>query len=281
MWAHFLGRGFVDPLDDMRPTNPVTAPGLLEALAADFVASGYDLKHLVRVIVGTHAYALSVAPADQGTAKADPEMKLWERFRATPLGPEELLNALEAATRLDAIVNATGRIDLAQVRFRVRQRYGFLFDVDDESDDSGYEGTIAQGLALLNGSVVTTGSSSLPGSALSEVLAMPGDDAAKIEALYVRTLSRLPMQGEVDRWTKFLDDGSRPVDVSPSPAESVALSPTHAKPSKTGKGQAVQQPDPLRGLQNRAGNARTSARARAYEDLLWALLNCSEFVLNH
>ena len=84
-----------------------------------------------------------------------------------------------AATRLDAIVQETGRLDLTQVRFRVRQRYGFLFDVDEESDQSDYEGTLAQGLALLNGSVVATGASVLPGSALSQVLAVPGDDALR------------------------------------------------------------------------------------------------------
>ena len=53
---------------------------------------------------GTTAYAASAAPLDEATAKADPEAKLWERFRVTPLGPEELLDAVVAATKLDAIV---------------------------------------------------------------------------------------------------------------------------------------------------------------------------------
>ena len=132
MWGHFLGRGFVDPVDDFRTSNPATAPELMDALAADFVASGYEMKHLVSVIVGTDAYARSAAPLDEATQKADPEAKLWERFRVAPLGPDELLDALVAATKLDAIVRATGRLDLAQVRFRVRERYGFLFDVDED-----------------------------------------------------------------------------------------------------------------------------------------------------
>ena len=74
---------------------------------------------------------MPASPEPDASAKADPEDKLWERFRVAPLGPEELLNALVAATRLDAVVRATGRLDLAQVRFRVKQRYGFLFDVDE------------------------------------------------------------------------------------------------------------------------------------------------------
>ncbi len=177
MWGHFLGRGFVDPVDDLRPSNPPVAGALLDALAADFTASGWDVKHLVRVIVGTEAYGLAAAPLADATAKTDPEAKLWEHFRVAPLGPDELLNALASATNLEGIVRATGRMDLDQVRFQTKQRYGFLFDVDEESDAPDYEGTISQALALLNGSVVGTGARVLPGAALGDVLAEPHDRA--------------------------------------------------------------------------------------------------------
>jgi hypothetical protein len=276
MWGHFLGRGFVDPVDDLRPSNAPMAPDLLFALASDFVASGYDLKHLVRIIVGSDAYARSAAPLDAASAKVDPEVKLWERFRVTPLGPEELFDAAIAATKLDAIVQQTGALDLAQVRFRVKARYGFLFDVDEESDQNDYEGTISQGLALLNGSVVATGASLLPGGALQELLAMAGDDAAKIEELYLRTLSRLPTPEETDRWIQFVQGSVASPEASP--AAPVSAPPRREKPAK---GEARQQPDPLRGLENRAGKLRADVRARAYEDMLWTLLNSSEFVLNH
>jgi len=268
MWGHFTGRGFVDPVDDLRPANPPAAPALLDALAADFVAGGYDVKHLVKVIAGTEAYGLSAAPLAEATAKSDPEVKLWERFRVTPLGPEELLNALVSATKLDAIVRATGRMDLAQIRYRVRQRYGFLFDVDEESDAGDYEGTISQALALLDGGVTTAGASVLPGSALADIMATPGDDAAKLESLYLRVLSRLPGKDELERWTAYVADAPS----TPAPA------PVMRKGKKGGKGQ---QPDPLRRLEERTAVEKGSARVHAYEDVLWALLNSSEFVLNH
>jgi hypothetical protein len=275
MWGHFLGRGFVDPVDDFRSSNPATAPEVLDALAADFSASGYDVKHLVRVIVGTDVYARSAAPLDEATKKADPEAKLWERFRMAPLGPDALLDAMVAATKLDAIVRATGHLDLADVRFKLRQRYGFLFDLDEATDESDYDGTIAQALALLDGSVVATGASVLPGSALGEVLGAPGDDASKIEALYLRTLTRLPTSGETARWTQYLANAQAGAD-APSPAPTA----DRVRRDKSKKRKA-QQPDPLRGLEGRAGNANATARVRAYEDLLWTLLNSSEFVLNH
>jgi hypothetical protein len=271
MWGHFLGRGFSDPVDDMRPSNPLVASATLAALAADFVASGWDLKHLVRVVVGTEAYGLAAAPLSDATAKVDPEAKLWERFRVTPLGPEELLNALVAATRLDGIVRATGRMDLDQVRFQVKQRYGFLFDVDEETDAPDYEGTISQALALLDGGVVGSGARVLPGGALADVLAASGDDASKIEVLYVRTLSRFPTAEETATWTKYVADASAAPDPAP------AAQPPPAKPTKGGKG----KPDPLARLESRPPVPRETARVRAFEDVLWTLLNSSEFVLNH
>jgi hypothetical protein len=184
------------------------------------------------------------------------------------MGPDELLNALIAATKVDDVVRATGKLDLAQVRYRVKQRYGFLFDVDEESDEPDFEGTISQALALLNGSVVGTGSRLLPGSALTEVLAAHGDAASHIEALYVRALSRLPSPDEVTMWTSFLDGST----ASPDAAAPPPIAPKNGKRA---------QPDPLARFENRPVSGREDARARAYEDLLWTLLNSSEFVLNH
>jgi hypothetical protein len=273
MWGHFLGRGFVDPVDDLRPSNPASSPELFDLIAADFVASGYDLKHLVSVIVGSDAYARSAVRVDDATLKVDPEDKLWERFRVQPLDPDELLSALVSATQLDGIVRATGRLDLAQVRYRVRQRYRFLFDVDEETDDGDYDGTIAQALALLNGSVVATGSGALPGGVLSELFADPGDDRSKVETLYLRTLARTPTRAESDRWARFIVDAeTAPAPPNGPPAKRAPRGPRSAK---------GRQPDPLAGLEGRAGAERANARVRAFEDVLWTLLNSSEFVLNH
>ncbi len=277
MWGHFLGRGFVDPVDDLRPSNPPAAPAVLDALAADFVASGFDPKHLVRVIVGSEAYGLSAAPLDAASAKVDPEVKLCERFRVTPMGPEEMLAALVSATRLDSVVRATGRLDLDQVRFRVKNYYGFLFDVDEQSDAPDFEGTISQALQLLNGSVVGTGTRVLPGSAVADVVAAPGDDASKIEALYVRTLSRLPTADEIAAWQKYIADAV----AAPPDAPSTLPAPAAPQASKTARVGKKKQPDPLGNLENRRTTPGENPRVRAFEDILWTLLNSSEFVLNH
>ena len=114
----------------------------------------------------------------------------------------------------------------------------------------------------------------LPGSALADVLATPGDDAAKIEALYLRTLVALARAGRGGA----LDRSSSPTRRAPCrrPAPPRADAQAGKKAAARSK-----QPDPLRRLEDRAAREKGTARVHAYEDVLWALLNSSEFVLNH
>jgi hypothetical protein len=61
-WAHFMGRGLVEPIDDMRATNPPSNPELLDELARSFIASRYDFRQLIRTIAASHVYQLSAHP---------------------------------------------------------------------------------------------------------------------------------------------------------------------------------------------------------------------------
>jgi hypothetical protein len=64
MWGYLLGRGLVDPVDDLRETNPPSNPELLDALAHDFVAHHFDVRHLLRTICNSRTYQLSAVPND-------------------------------------------------------------------------------------------------------------------------------------------------------------------------------------------------------------------------
>src|SRR5262245_23933551 len=59
MWRNFMGRGFVEPVDDFRVTNPASNQPLLDALAQDFIQHNFDLHHLIRRITSSRAYQLS------------------------------------------------------------------------------------------------------------------------------------------------------------------------------------------------------------------------------
>ena len=62
IWSHYFSRGVVDPVDDMRATTPPSVEGLLEALADAFVQSGFDTKHVIRLILNSRTYQLSAEP---------------------------------------------------------------------------------------------------------------------------------------------------------------------------------------------------------------------------
>src|SRR5437764_10853982 len=67
-WGYYLGRGLVEPLDDLRATNPASNPELLDALARDFADHKFDLKHLLRTIFASRAYQLSSEITDGNRA---------------------------------------------------------------------------------------------------------------------------------------------------------------------------------------------------------------------
>ena len=276
MWAHFVGRGFVNPIDDLRPSNPATMPELLDRLAADFEAHDYDVKHLITLITATSAYQRSSSPPTSGStdaASVEAAHKEWARFRLAPMGPDELLESVLTATDLKEAI-AESKISLDNVREQLAQKYGFLFDVDEEFDHDSFEGTLAQALTLLNGSLTGSGASVVPGNALKEVLALPGDDKEKIEALYLRTVSRAPTPEETAYWVAYVE--------TPRDRTTAGAVP-QGKPGKGlgGKGQRNAGGDPLRRLENKAATSRLDAKSEAFEDVMWALLNSSEFLFNH
>ena len=258
MWGHFLGRGFYDPVDDMRAVNTPALPELLERIAADFAAHDFDVAHLIRTICATEAYQLAAS----ASARSDPENRLWTRFHLVPLGPEELMNALLRATDLETAAKKSGIQDLDLLRTQLVRQYAFLFDVDETDDVPDYSGTVTQALSLLNGQLVGQGTRSIPGSALDDVLAKPGDDASKVDALVLRVLSRAATEAERTKWVGYVQTAMKTPRATIPP------------PKRGGPGAG-----PLGRLGNKA--APVDARRAAYEDVMWALLNSSEFVFNH
>ena len=95
MWSHFFGRGLVDPMDDMRVTNPPSNGPLLNALANEFVRSRFDMKHIVRLICNSTTYQLeSIAEGptlDDDTSHA--------RFYPQRLSAEVLLDSIDYVTK--------------------------------------------------------------------------------------------------------------------------------------------------------------------------------------
>jgi hypothetical protein len=96
LWAHFLGRGLVEPVDDMRATNPPTNPELLDALADKLVQNHFDVKQLIRAITASGAYQRSSRPsATNGQDEQNYSRALFRRVDA-----EVLLDMINQTTGL-------------------------------------------------------------------------------------------------------------------------------------------------------------------------------------
>jgi hypothetical protein len=280
VWAHFMGRGFVEPVDDFRETNPAVMPELLKKLADDFVAHDYDLKHLIKTICATQTYQLSSAPF-RGD---DPENKLWARYRLKSMGPDELLDSLVTATNLSALLERVAGNNLDNLKLLMKRQFTFLFDTDEEAEEKEFEGTIPQALMLLNSSITNRTVSPIPGTALAEVMALSGGDAQKIEALYLRTLSRKPTPTELKKWTAFVN-APRDVIITDNPVVNEGPIGRRGRPMPPispgqGPNRRNQAQDPLARLGGRLAGS-TDPKVQAYEDVFWALLNSSEFMFNH
>jgi hypothetical protein len=69
IWFHVMGRGLVEPVDDLRDTNPASHPALLERLTDAFIASGHDVRALVRLLCASRVYGLAAQAADLPAAQ--------------------------------------------------------------------------------------------------------------------------------------------------------------------------------------------------------------------
>jgi hypothetical protein len=274
-WAHLVGRGFVEPVDDFRHSNPPVVPELLDALAADFVAHGYDLQRLIRVICATRAYQLAVVVGRPG----DLDEQLFVHHRLRPLGGEELYNALSSATNLENALAKAGLPNVEQLKLQIQGAFDFLFSVDEEGPPpADFAGSIQQALLFLNGRLVNRASAAVPGMTLAGILDFPADDALKIEALYLRTLSRKPTQAETKRWVEFVNAPREVV------AENKAQEKRELMRLAREKGARNPKKNPLGALDRatrKLDPSEATAKQQAYEDLFWALLNSSEFMFQH
>ena len=151
-WKHFLGRGLVDPEDDMRATNPASNPELLEALARSFVQSNYDLKKLIRTICTATVYRLSAVPNEHNAS----DRQNYSRFLPKRLHAEVLLDAIDDVTlSRTSFKGVPGKTRAVQLPDNLFESYFLsVFGRPDaasacECERSG-ESSLAQSLHMLN-----------------------------------------------------------------------------------------------------------------------------------
>ncbi|HEY2253037.1 MAG TPA: DUF1549 domain-containing protein [Planctomycetaceae bacterium] len=246
-WKHFFQRGLIEPEDDIRDTNPPTNPELLAALEKHFIASGFDLKELVRVIAQSRAYQLSASPNEYNLA----DRQSYSRYYPRRLQAEVLLDAIDhlAGTQTDFADLPAGTRAIALPDNSYNRSSAFLRVFGRPSGESVCEcervqsSSLAQSLHLINSPEMKAKLAAPNGRAarLAKDDKQPAE--AKIRELYQAAFSREPRSDELKYALDYL---------------------TEPRVDAAGKPIAVPQ-----------------AAQENFQDLIWALINTKEFLFNH
>jgi hypothetical protein len=239
LWAELFGRPLVEPIDDIPSAGE--APAVLDILADEFVARGFDLRHLIRTIAMTESFQLdsrreaSSPDVDSVAAEITPEHEAaWAVFPITRMRPEQVIGGMLQAGSLTTIdyeshivvrvLRITGQNDFIK-------RYGDL----GEEEFSPQGGTIPQRLLMMNGKQLQDRIGEGPlTNATSQIASLAPTDEKAIETSYLAVLTRRPTPDE----SKYF--------------EAVLASTTDKR-----------------------------SRNERLEDFYWCLLNSTEFSWNH
>jgi hypothetical protein len=206
VWRHYTGVGLVEPVDDLRASNPPSNPELWAALNKEFVTHKFDLKHLMRVILNSRTYQLTSATRP-GNAT---DRRFFSHYQARRLPAEVLLDAISQATGVpDHFPGYPAGMRALQLPDPTLKSYFLtLFGRSERvtacaCERSG-EVTMPQLLHLQNGDDLLQKLRSGDGR-LAQLL--KEKDARVTEELFLATLSRLPSAKETEAVTKALADG--------------------------------------------------------------------------
>ena len=197
-WKHFFGRGIVDPEDDMRVTNPASNPELLKGLSDHFIASGFDLKELIRTICRSKVYQLSSNPNDYNRS----DKQNFSRYYPKRLNAEVLLDAINQVTKTETRFSGLPA-DTRAVQLPDSGGMTYFLTVfgrpQGESAcecERSSEANLAQSLHLLNSQEVQ--GKLTAGSGRARVLATEKErsDEEKLNELYLWVFSRQPTDKE-------------------------------------------------------------------------------------
>jgi hypothetical protein len=197
LWYRFHGRGLVTPLDQMHSANPASHPELLQWLARDFVEHGYDLRHLVRGLVLSNAYARS----SRWDGEDVPDEKYFAMAQLRPLTPMQLAVSLRLATTDPESLPA----DPAQAEKRLEaleksaEKFASLFPQPDDR----FQVSVSEAMLFANNEALLKELLQGPGTLATRLATIP--DLEKRADLAVRTvLGRPPRPEEISALTEYL-----------------------------------------------------------------------------
>jgi len=246
VWSWYFGRGIVNPVDDFRSDNPASHPALLDSLALGFAESGSDPRFLVRAITLSKAYQRT-SRLPEGGVGDDAAIRRFDRFLGRgpvkPLTADQVFDSVLRVTGMDDAFRKANRAEIDRVKTLLLQQFVSQIDDDETGDTEQWAGTIPQGLLLMNGP-------------LTQIGTRAGGPSGKGDRIGLAA-SQNTLRGILD---DAKDSGER--------VDRLYLTVLGRHPSE-------------KELADAASFAARGKSTQGWEDLFWALINCSEFMSNH
>jgi len=210
LWSYLTGVGLIDPVDDIRASNPPTLPDLLDALTDDFIEGGFDVRRILRRICRSRVYQHSIK-----TNKWNEDDRLhYARALPKRLPAEVLFDAIYQAVgsrpRLPGVIEGTGARELVDASVKLDDGFLDLFgrparetacECERESGMS-----LGHALNLINGSTVAEAIQD-PDNWISQLVASVDDPRPIVTDLYLGFLCRPPTDAELSELVRLFDVG--------------------------------------------------------------------------
>jgi Protein of unknown function (DUF1553)/Protein of unknown function (DUF1549)/Bacterial Ig-like domain (group 2) len=210
IWRNFMGRGLIEPVDDLRDTNPATNDELLNALVKDFVAHGYDVDYLIRTVMRSATYQTSSKPLKEN---ADDD-KYGSHFVIRRLPAEVLLDAYSQVTQVpeefDGYPKGMRGMQLPDtaVKSYFLTAFGRPVRLQARESERTSVPTITQALHIINGDTLNN-KLRAPGNSVDMLIRLGFSDEQIVNYLYLASFSRNPTDSERSELLHALDAAER------------------------------------------------------------------------
>lgn len=231
VWQYFFGVSLVEPIFEPSDDSPPAHPELLEELAKSFIASGYDVKFLIKSILLTDAYQRGSVALNNDSKE---QIQMFARMPVRGMMPEQLFDSFVIATANEGEKAIDYNMQQQQQFMQNSPRQIFLAKFTSQDKRIETQTSILQALYLMNGKFLNDRTKLENNKSLETIATQPTSIARKVQTLYLVVLSRQPRQDELTRMVRYVESGGG-----------------------------------------------TGDQRQAIADIYWALLNSSEFLLNH